>query len=422
MKVFALFFVLTTTLVFAQTKPPVTSDTTSSSDTEKAMNLGDVQKYVSDLMATKWYEKINVRGYTNFRYNRLLETNNKLTCATCDSSVGDKQGFFFRRTRLTFFGDVTDKVYFYIQPDFATTATGPANGNGAINQQNFVQLRDAYFDYYLSEDKNFRLRTGLQKVIFGYENLTSSSNRLAFDRSDAINSAAPNERDMGLTLMYTPEEIRKRFKAMQNTQYKGTGDYGLVSVAVYNGQSMNRSEANNDLHRAMRVTYPFKLSSGQLIETSLHAYAGKYNTKDQGLNKNFYDGREGFAVHYFPQPFGFQAEWNVGVGPEYDRRQNKIRSKNLKGGYALVNYTLMYNNHRFLPYVRYQEYKGGYKLMPKATLGRMHEVEIGTEWQPNGAFELQVAYGMQDRIYQSSPTNRTHQLGNLLRLQAQFMY
>lgn len=392
------------------------------SDAERPVNLGDVQKYVSEVMANKWYERINVRGYTDFRYNRLLETNNKLTCTTCDSSVGDKQGFFFRRTRLTFYGDVNNKVYIYIQPDFASTATGPANGNASVPQQNFVQIRDAYFDYHLTDDKEWRIRTGIQKVIYGQEIMVSSSNRLAFDRSDAINSGAPNERDMGLSLMYSPTELRKRFKDLANSQYKGTGDYGMVAFSVYNGQSLNRAEANNDLHRAVRLTYPWKLASGQYIEASVSAYEGKYNTKDQGLVKDFYDAREAVAFHYFPQPFGFQAEWTTGKGPEYDPRQNKVRSLNLYGGYVMMNYALFHHNNRFLPYIRYQEYKGGYKLMPNASLGRMHEWEFGTEWQPHAAFELQVAYGMQDRIYQWSPTNRSHQLGNMLRLQAQFNY
>jgi hypothetical protein len=419
MKFLVLFLFVLSLSVNAQVKPAFDP---ANAPADKPVNMGDVQKYVGDLMASKWYERINLRGYTQVRFNRTLETNNKLKCTTCDSSMGDKQGFFVRRSRLVFYGDVNDKVYFYIQPDFATNAAGPSNGNASVTQQNYAQIRDAYFDYHLDESKEWRIRTGIQKVIFGYENMVSSGNRGPLDRTDAINAAAPNERDLGVTLMYSPTEIKKRFKDLANAQYKGTGDYGMIALSVYNGQSLNRQEANNDLHRAARVSYPFKLKSGQFIEASIHSYAGKYNTKDQGLDKNFYDGREGVSLYYFPQPLGFQAEWNVGMGPEYDARQDKIRARNLKGGYAMVNYTYMHNNHRFLPYVRYQEYKGGYKLMPKATLGRMHEWEIGTEWQPHAAFELVLAYSMQDRIYQSSLTNRTHEAGNMVRMQAQFNY
>lgn len=410
MKLLAFLFVFLSFSAFAQ------SD-------DKAVTIAEMHKYVSDVMASKWYERIQIRGYAQVRYNRLLETNNKLTCSSCDSSMGNNQGFFLRRARLTFFGDVNDKVYVYIQPDVASSATGPSSGaTPGATQQNYFQIRDAYFDYHLTENKEFRIRTGVQKVIFGFENMNSSSNRAALDRSDAINSAAPNERDLGVAFMYAPSEIRKRFKDLANAQLKGTGDYGMISFMAYNGQSLNRGEANDDLHRAVRMTYPFKLSNGQYIEASLQAYEGKYNTKDVGLNKNFYDGRQAATLVVYPQPLGFQAEWNVGQGAEYDPSQNKIRVQNLKGGYALVNYAYLIENQRIHPYVRYQEYHGGYKLTSGAPLGRVREVEVGTEWQPNAAFELTAAYATEDRLYQSSLTNRNRQSGNLLRLQAQFNY
>jgi hypothetical protein len=47
---------------------------------------------------------------------------------------------------------------------------------------------------------------------------------------------------------------------------------------------MNRPEKNNDLHRVIRVTYPWKLASGQFVEASLQAYKGKYNATD---NKDY---------------------------------------------------------------------------------------------------------------------------------------
>ena len=42
----------------------------------------------------KWYESISIRGYAQFRYNRLLETNSKLGCEQCDRSWGNNGGFF----------------------------------------------------------------------------------------------------------------------------------------------------------------------------------------------------------------------------------------------------------------------------------------------------------------------------------------
>lgn len=379
------------------------------------VTVAQVQKMISDSLASKWYEKIQLKGYAHFRYNRLLESNPKLNCPSCDKSIGDKQGFFMRRARLTFFGEINDKIYIYIQPDYATDA----------NNQNYFQLRDAYFDYALSDNKEWRIRSGISKVPFGFDNLQSSSNRAPLDRDDALNTGTPNERDIGMFLMYAPAEIRKRFKDLTSNNLKGTGDYGMIAIGAYNGQSLNKKEQNNDLHRVVRFTYPFKLQNGQFIEASLQHYEGKFfvDNKQTGVTgkDNSLDSRQAASLVFYPQPFGFQVEYNVGQSPEYDRAQNKIATKNLKGGYAQINYQFYHHDHRFFPYVRYQEYKGGRKLESAAT-SDIREWEVGTEWQPHGAFELTAAYAISDRLIQSSATNRTHQTGNMLRLQAQFNY
>ena len=370
-----------------------------------------LQKIVNDTLASKWYEKIQLKGYAHFRYNRLAESNKQLNCASCDKSIGDKQGFFMRRARLTFFGEVSDKVYIYIQPDYSTDA---------LTNQNYFQLRDAYFDYALTEDKDLRVRLGISKVPFGFDNLQSSSNRGPLDRDDALNSGVANERDTGAFLMYAPTEIRKRFKELTSNNLKGTGDYGIVAIGAYNGQTLNKTEKNNDLHRVLRLTYPFKFKNGQFVEASLQAYEGKFNVTPS--NRNFYDQRSAASLIVYPQPIGFQAEYNVGQGPEYQANKNNVALKDLKGGYAQVNYQTYYRDHRFFPYLRFQEYQGGRKLDNNASEVSTTEWEIGSEWQPNPALELTAAYAISDRSTQSSLTNKSHEEGSLIRLQAQFNY
>lgn len=410
MQFFVLFLLILTSLAQAQ-------------DTDVA----SVQKVVNDTLASKWYERIQLRGYAQFRYNRLFETNKKVTCSNCDSSIGDRQGFFLRRARLTFFGDVTDKVFVYIQPDYASSATA-SSGGASGTQQNYFQIRDAYFDYHLSQNREWRVRLGVSKVPFGYDNLQSSSQRANLDRSDALNNAAPNERDTGIFLMYAPVEIRKRFKELSSAALKGSGDYGMVSVGAYNGQTLNRSERNNDLHRVVRVTYPWKLASGQFIEGSLQAYEGKFNTIDAtspapaSPGEDYYDARQAASFILYPQPFGFQAEYNVGMGPEFNAGKNAVTTRNLKGGYAQINYAYNHDKDRYFPFLRYQEYEGGKKLLNSQQYNVVREWEVGTEWQPNPAMELTAAYTISDRLTQSSSSNRSHLKGNFLRLQAQFNY
>ena len=65
-----------------------------------------------DKTQKKWFENFSIRGYAQIRYNRLLETNENLGCEQCDRSWGKDGGFFIRRTRIIFSGQVSKKVYF----------------------------------------------------------------------------------------------------------------------------------------------------------------------------------------------------------------------------------------------------------------------------------------------------------------------
>jgi hypothetical protein len=246
------------------------------------------------------------------------------------------------------------------------------------------------------------------------------------DRTDAINSAVPNERDLGVYLIWAPSEIRKRFKELTSNNLKGTGDYGMIAIGAYNGQTLNRPEQNNDLHRVIRLTYPFKFSNGQFVEASLAAYEGMFTVKkvdDDDVNfHHFYDQRSAASLILYPRPLGFQVEYNVGRGPEYDPDQDKVRTQNLKGGYAQISYQTYYQDHRLFPFVRFQEYEGGRKLDDNARMYRVREWELGTEWQMNAGLELTVAYALSDRLTQSNDTDKQDEKGQLLRLQAQFNY
>ena len=90
--------------------------------------------------------------------------------------------------------------------------------------------------------KEYRFRVGQSKVPYGFENLQSSQNRLALDRADPLNSAVANERDLGVFFYWAPEEIRKRLSALVSSGLKGSGDYGVLGLGTYNGQTANRPE------------------------------------------------------------------------------------------------------------------------------------------------------------------------------------
>ena len=381
-----------------------------------AQQPADSTKAKATAPSKKWYESIQLRGYMQVRYNGLLQTNEDLECEQCDKSWGGDNDFFVRRIRLIFYGQVSPRVYFYIQPDFASSSSS--------SSLHFGQLRDAYFDVGLDDQNEFRFRIGQSKVPYGFENMQSSQNRLPLDRADPTNSAVSNERDLGVFFYWAPAEKRKLFSKLVKENLKGSGDYGVVGLGVYNGQTANRPELNNNKHIVGRISYPFEFKS-QIFEFGVQAYKGQYtllsNTsgvilKDQKLYR---DERIGATAIIYPRPFGLFAEYNLGVGPEYDKFSNAVTEQKLKGGYITAVYKLDFQGQCLMPFSRFQYYYGGKKHELDARSYEVKELEIGAEWQPNKNFELVVMYTMSARRFEDAAKPINFQRGNLLRIQAQ---
>ena len=368
-----------------------------------------------------WSDKITIRGYTQVRNNRLFESNSDLVSEQGDKSIGNKQGFFIRRMRIIFFGQLSDNVYFYIQPDFASSASSTS--------LHFGQLRDAYFDVSLDKKREFRFRIGQSKVPYGFENLQSSQNRLPFDRNDALNSAVSNERDLGVFFMYCPKKVRELYSSFVNDGLKGSGDYGIFSFGLYNGQVANKPELNNNSHIVSRLTYPIKLGN-QIIEPGIQAYSGMWvMPKDQitGTTKvvksyEYLDQRYAASLVLYPKPFGIQAEYTIGKGPEYDAGKDSILTKDLKGGYVTLSYIIKIKKHIIIPFVRASTYQGGKKHELDARSYRVDEIEGGIEYQPFKNFEFTAAYLYSDRTTSDRTKENNYQFGSLLRLQAQLNF
>ena len=379
---------------------------------------------------TQWYDKISIRGYAQVRYNGLLSTNDKVSCEQCDKSWGttataddakSNNGFFIRRARIVFSGQITPNVFFYIQPDLASSP--------GLGVNNFLQLRDAYFDLSFDKKKEFRVRIGQSKVPYGFENMQSSQNRLTLDRNDALNSAVANERDLGAFFYWAPSEIRERFAMLVKEGYKGSGDYGVFAFGAYNGQTSNKSEGNRNLHVVTRVSYPFVIGN-QIIEPGIQAYTGKWafgseiSTGVTVDNKqNTLDQRVATSFILYPKPFGIQTEYNIGKGPRYNKITNSVDVSHLEGGYITLNYKWdLPKNQLLYPFAKFQYYDGGKKFEKDARSYVVRDYELGLEWQPLKAFELTATWVIADRTFEDSALKDNRQQGNLLRLQAQFNF
>lgn len=369
----------------------------------------------------KWFDNISIRGYLQVRYNRLLETNPKLGNEQGDRSWGENGGFFLRRARVILSGQISKHVYFYFQPDFASSASSTS--------LHFGQLRDAYFDIGLDKDNEYRLRVGQSKVPYGFENMQSSQNRLPLDRNDALNSSVVNERDMGVFFYWAPKEKRDLFAALVKDGLKGSGDYGVFAFGAYNGQTANKPEQNNQPHIVTRFSYPFKIGN-QIIEPGIQAYTGKYVvTKDQissgakfNADRNYTDQRIAGTFVLYPKPFGIQAEYNIGKGPQFNTVTDSIETKSLQGGYITLSYMLHHKEQVIIPFMRGQYYQGGKKHELDARSYDMKELEFGIEWQPVKQFELVAMYTISNRRYEDFVLQNNLQKGSLLRLQAQINF
>ncbi len=369
----------------------------------------------------KWFENIALRGYVQARYNRLLETNPDLRCEQCDRSWGDNGGFFLRRVRLIFSGQVTKNVYFYIQPDLASSASSTG--------LHFAQLRDAYFDVGLDKKNEFRFRIGQSKVPFGFENLQSSQNRLPLDRADGLNSALSNERDLGVMFYWAPAKVRELYSSLVSTGLKGSGDYGVFGIGAYNGQTANKPELNNQPHIVARLTYPIQIK-GQIIEPGIMGYSGKFVMPTDQLtagvkylaDRNYTDRRMGASLVLYPKPFGIQAEYNIGEGPEFNPATDSIEVQSLTGGYVTLSYLTNIKSHILIPFARLQYYDGGKKHELDARSYTVNELEAGIEWQPLKNFELVCVYTISSRRFEDFKTQDNLQKGQLMRIQGQLNF
>jgi phosphate-selective porin len=365
---------------------------------------------------------VNIRGYLQVRNTTMLGGDEGINLFS-DRSVGDDRSngdqdknFLIRRARVILFGDIGERLYYYIQPDFASSVGGTSNSNAGSG--NFAQLRDAYGDLKLTKDNVHRIRVGQSKVPYGFENLQSSQNRLALDRADALNSALKDERDLGAFYYYTPLATQELFKEISKLGLKHSGDYGQFGFGFYNGQGANNRDRNDNYHMVARYTHPWKTESGQIYEAGIQAYTGDYvpvstgayrrrnpttgviasvtpTTASEGSN-GFKDERVALSFMMYPQPFGLQGEWTWGKTPGLDIAANQIQEKSLNGGYIqamykIDNFQFLDTNGTLIPFIKYQYFDGYNKAESNAAQNHVNDWEIGAEWQIAPEVEL-VAY------------------------------
>ena len=421
----------------------------------QALESAAVAKLAAGPREIPWYEKLSIDGYTQFRQTEQMNEKAKQTGALpADRSVGVDESFVIRRGRFKISGDF-GRLFMYSQLDFAAST-------GATRLA--LQARDLYADIALDEAKEHRIRAGLSKVPYGWVNLQSSQNRIAMERPESLNSAVEGERDQGLYYMYASKASRDLFKLLVKEGYKGSGDYGVFTVGAYSGAGLNVSDNNGEVHGIMRLSYPWVAASGQMYEAGIGAYAGRFKvtraaaagpvgtpttTTVRDTNGNavgtfttpsstslfptvttrddtdgFKDRRAAATFIMYPQPWGIEAEWTTGHGPQLNHERNAITTQSLQGGYIMVNYRHKYGEQsEFLPFVRWNYFDGARKFANNAPKLCVNEIDIGFEWQWRKEVELQLQYTLSDERSNTSTSNPTVISGSRrLALQLQFNY
>jgi hypothetical protein len=182
-----------------------------------------------------------------------------------------------------------------------------------------------------------------------------------------------------------------------------------------------------------RLAYPFKFGD-QYVEAGLGGYTGRYQVnvedEDDGTTYTTPSNPDGIrdmrafgTLVVYPQPIGFQAEYNIGKGPSQGEDDpTAIRSRSLHGGYAQAMFKIddVLGTRALIPYVRGTLYEGGKKFETNAPRYEVRELELGVEWQIWKALEITAAYDIAERTSPKYPHNQEQ--GHVSRLQVQFNY
>lgn len=354
-----------------------------------------------------WYERMRMQGFVQTRMSfydngkgDLSLTDSKAVVSKGVNTTGGGQKMYFRRIRLPISGQPSERLFFFIQPAFEGDGFNTGGGDG-------VNLVDAFADYMITKDQTWRLRFGLQRALVGFDTLRTSSQRQELDRHESIQTSAPGERDMGIAVFYTTPDSKARYQTM--TQYhNGPGDYGNIAFQMYNGQGRNKVDYNKDKHFAAKVSYPFELPNGRLVDIGAHAYTGLWDatavtSMTSGATRcshsistdgfcTIRDERLSAYVWTPPQPWGFMGEAVVGRGPERGS-DGFLREASLYGGYIQGNYTWRYSDTGLVtPYVRYGEYYGGSKNSSSGANYDTKNVNAGLVWEPDTHWRFVAEY------------------------------
>jgi len=327
---------------------------------EKAQEIKADASEAADIVAEatkpkpKWTDTTKFSGYTQARWMYYPD--------------GDDPNneFQVRRARIKLGAQPTPRTEVELQLDM---------GEGDVT------IKDAWVQYDLNPEGDFRVRAGQQKVPFGFETPQSSGSRVPLERNWVSRRVVAGERDTGVTFYWTDPADTALYDEIKKASF-GEGDYGNVAVGFYNGQGIeDGAEVNSSKHICVRLAKPFQVGS-QVVEGGVSYYGGDYFSS-AGSGAEFDEHLFGLHGYLPPDPFGFQAEWFKG----------ETEGDDVDGFYAMALYRPCDEGTAF---VRYDEYNGPRKGKGAGNVYDRDRWSVGYAHMLDEKAEVTVEYDFED--------------------------
>lgn len=249
--------------------------------TEKGViQAGDAATFKEEL-AKKKKEANKENGFA-LTANNLLRLNG-YTQVRYQVPENATSGFDIHRARLILDGDITDHIYYKLQPEFAGTSP---------------KLLDAYMDYTVGQYLKFT--TGQFKIPFSQESLISSSMLETIDRSQVVEALVARSKDV------IGNQNGRDIGIKAGGNFLRLYDRYLIEydLALLNGQGIDTTDLNDQKDYVGRLLiHPIKdLSIGGDYYTGRYALAGITGTSYERT-------RIGAELAYIHDPVSLKAEY-----------------------------------------------------------------------------------------------------------------
>jgi len=280
----------------------------------------------------------------------------------------DQSSFTVRRARFDLKGDISKKIDYRLQMEFASK----------------VQIMDAFVQF--KPFRQLNVKVGQYKVPFSIENTDYTPLKFEF-----IDYPMALRKLMGFNEVVGGETLSAAGRDMGLTLYGGFGKrdgYNLVNYdfGVFNGSGINTADNNRSKDIVARLSV--KPVEGLMLSGSY--YWGEYGKA--------YLKRQRYAVGacYDRGAVVVRSEWVGGTTGIASTETAPANDLNSDGWYAMVGWRV---SHTWMPVARYESF---YADSDARSDTRQTNYTVGVLWQPLKQLRCQLNYTYEDYALQTT--------------------